>query len=62
MFREFLTTSVKVTVPKLSPFQFWMRLPETMTKPGSTKIWFGVTIFSSSAAPATTDLKVEPGS
>ena len=28
---EFLTTSVNVTVPKLSPFQFCMRLPETMT-------------------------------
>ena len=25
------TTSVNVTVPKLAPFQFWMRRPETMT-------------------------------
>ena len=31
VFSDCFTTSVNVTVPKLAPFQFWIRRPETMT-------------------------------
>src|SRR3989442_15387192 len=52
---------------KVKPAALWVSWktappPRSHTPPPASKYWSGRTRFSSSAAPATTALKVEPGS